>query len=59
MGADGTVIKAGQPVMVDVNGNYTGYMTDMTRIYYTDSPRRRGRVVRAPCRPTYAASLPR
>lgn len=37
VGADGTVIKPGQPVMVDVNGNYTGYMTDMTRIYYTDS----------------------
>lgn len=35
VGADGTVIKPGMPVMVDVNGNYTGYMTDMTRCYYT------------------------
>lgn len=33
VGADGTIIKPGLPVMVDVNGNYTGYMTDMTRCY--------------------------
>lgn len=33
VGADGTVIRPGAPVMVDVNGNYTGYMTDMTRMY--------------------------
>lgn len=33
VGADGTVIRPGSPVMVDVNGNYTGYMTDMTRMY--------------------------
>lgn len=33
VGADGTVIKAGMSVMVDVNGNYTGYMTDMTRVF--------------------------
>lgn len=33
VGADGTVIMAGMTVMVDVNGNYTGYMTDMTRVY--------------------------
>ena len=26
VGANGTVIKPGAPVMVDVNGNYTGYM---------------------------------
>lgn len=37
VGADGTLIKPGAPVMVDVNGNYTGYMTDMTRMYYTDN----------------------
>ncbi len=36
VGADGTLIKPGLPVMVDVNGNYTGYMTDMTRMYYID-----------------------
>lgn len=33
VGANGTMIKPRQPVMVDVNGNYTGYMTDMTRCY--------------------------
>ncbi len=33
VGANGTVIKPGMAVMVDVNGNYTGYMTDMTRVY--------------------------
>lgn len=33
VGADGTIIHPGMPVMVDVNGNYTGYMTDMTRCY--------------------------
>lgn len=33
VGADGTVITGGMTVMVDVNGNYTGYMTDMTRVY--------------------------
>jgi len=35
IGANGTLIRPGMPVMVDVNGNYTGYMTDMTRIYYS------------------------
>ncbi|MDE5661910.1 MAG: Xaa-Pro peptidase family protein [Muribaculaceae bacterium] len=33
VGANGTMIKPGMPVMVDVNGNYNGYMTDMTRMY--------------------------
>ncbi len=33
VGADGTVIKSGMSVMVDSNGNFTGYMTDMTRVY--------------------------
>ena len=33
VGADGTVIERGMTVMVDVNGNYTGYMTDMTRVF--------------------------
>lgn len=33
VGANGTIIRPGAPVMVDVNGNYTGYMTDMTRMY--------------------------
>lgn len=33
VGADGTIIKPDLSVMVDVNGNFTGYMTDMTRCY--------------------------
>lgn len=33
VGADGSEIRPGYTVMVDVNGNYTGYMTDMTRVY--------------------------
>lgn len=33
VGANGTVIGENSPVMVDVNGNYDGYMTDMTRMY--------------------------
>lgn len=37
VGANETVIAEGQSVMVDVNGNYTGYMTDMTRTYYLGS----------------------
>jgi len=33
VGANGTVIKPGMSIMVDCNGNYTGYMTDMTRVF--------------------------
>lgn len=33
VGANGTIIKNGMTVMVDSNGNFTGYMTDMTRVY--------------------------
>lgn len=33
LGADGTVLRPGMTVMVDMNGNFTGYMTDMTRTY--------------------------
>ena len=33
VGADGSLIRRGESVMVDVNGNFTGYMTDMTRCY--------------------------
>lgn len=33
VGANGTIIAPGMTVMVDVNGNYTGYMTDMTRVF--------------------------
>lgn len=35
VGADGSVIRPGEAVMVDANGNYTGYMTDMTRTFAT------------------------
>lgn len=34
VGANGTPIKPGNSVMVDTNGNFTGYMTDMTRTFY-------------------------
>lgn len=33
VGADGSLIRPGTAVMVDMNGNFTGYMTDMTRCY--------------------------
>lgn len=33
VGADGTLIRRHQPVMVDMNGNFNGYMVDMTRCY--------------------------
>ncbi|WP_290380056.1 M24 family metallopeptidase [Paramuribaculum intestinale] len=36
VGCNGTVIRPGDTVMVDVNGNYTGYMTDMTRTFIAD-----------------------
>lgn len=38
VGADGTPIREGMTVMVDMNGDYTGYMTDMTRVYCTGDP---------------------
>ncbi len=33
VGCNGTTIKRGMTVMVDMNGNFTGYMTDMTRVF--------------------------
>jgi Xaa-Pro aminopeptidase len=33
IGANGSLIKPGQTVMVDMAGNFTAYMTDMTRVY--------------------------
>lgn len=33
VGADGEIIKDHTTVMVDANGNFTGYMTDMTRTF--------------------------
>ncbi|MDE6612581.1 MAG: Xaa-Pro peptidase family protein [Muribaculaceae bacterium] len=37
VGANGSLIRPGAPVMVDVNGNYNGYMTDMTRMYSAET----------------------
>lgn len=33
VGANDSTIKPGNTVMVDMNGNYDGYMTDMTRVF--------------------------
>lgn len=33
VGANGSEIKPGNTIMVDMNGNYDGYMTDMTRVF--------------------------
>lgn len=33
VGANGTPIRHGNTVMVDMNGNFDGYMTDMTRVF--------------------------
>lgn len=32
-GANGTTMKPGQTVMVDMNGSFNGYQTDMTRVW--------------------------
>lgn len=33
VGADGTILKPGMTIMVDTNGDFNGYMTDMTRTF--------------------------
>lgn len=33
VGANGTIIQPGTTTMVDMGGNFTGYMTDMSRVY--------------------------
>lgn len=33
IGANGTLLKEGMAIMVDMAGNYTDYLTDMTRVY--------------------------
>lgn len=33
VGSNGTMIKRGNSVMVDMGGNFNGYMTDMTRVF--------------------------
>lgn len=36
IGADGTIIRRDRAVMVDTNGDFNGYMTDMTRTFIVD-----------------------
>lgn len=36
VGADGTIIQRGLTVMVDTNGDFNGYMSDMTRTFIVD-----------------------
>ena len=33
IGGNGTVLRSGMSVMVDLGGNFTGYMTDMSRVF--------------------------
>ncbi|MCC8145145.1 MAG: Xaa-Pro peptidase family protein [Bacteroidales bacterium] len=33
IGASGDIIEKGQSIMIDMAGNFTAYMTDMTRVY--------------------------
>lgn len=33
VGCSGSIIKPGNSVMVDIGGNFTGYMTDMSRVF--------------------------
>ena len=37
VGVCGAEIHRGETVMVDMNGNYTGYMSDMTRVFAVDT----------------------
>lgn len=62
VGADGTVIRPRQPVMVDFNGNFNGYMTDMTRMYISGQPSDKAQTALAAsieiCRRIAAAAKP-
>ncbi|MGL4293714.1 MAG: M24 family metallopeptidase [Bacteroidales bacterium] len=33
VGANGTLLRPGMTLMIDMGGNFTGYMTDMTRVF--------------------------
>ncbi|MEG1905278.1 MAG: Xaa-Pro peptidase family protein [Bacteroidales bacterium] len=33
VGANGTLLRPGMTIMIDMGGNFTGYMTDMTRVF--------------------------
>lgn len=37
VGSNGTLIRRGMTIMVDMGGNFNGYMTDMTRVFYSGS----------------------
>lgn len=37
VGANGTLLRPNMSVMIDMNGNFTGYMTDMTRTFAVGS----------------------
>lgn len=37
VGASGIIMKPGMTVMVDMNGGFNGYQTDMTRCWYIDN----------------------
>ena len=39
VGSNGSIILPGNTVMVDMNGNFTGYMTDMTRTFFCGEPK--------------------
>ena len=62
VGADGTLIVPGKPVMVDMNGNFNGYMTDMTRSFIVgDAPEevvRANQLSRDICKAVAAAAVP-
>lgn len=62
VGANGTLIESGKSVMVDCNGNFTGYMTDMTRVFalteLTETARKAHDCSRAICRQIEKIAVP-
>lgn len=38
VGANGTMLRTGMTVMVDMNGNFNGYQTDLTRVWSIGEP---------------------
>lgn len=62
LGANGTPLEEGMAIMVDMAGNYTPYMTDMTRVYsvgkLSDEAYRAHKVSRRIHQETEAAARP-
>lgn len=62
IGANGTLIKPGLPVMVDMNGCFDAYQTDMTRVYsvgkISDEGQRAHNVSIAICHKLAQAAIP-